>query len=99
MIRREIETAAGTVAACLCLCLTFGCVSRRPVPAAPATPPPVAASDGTQSLEDLDRALRSGNPALVATIERSDRTTDKSATVKVVVSGLGLVDPQLVNED
>jgi hypothetical protein len=54
--------------------------------------------DGTQSLEDLDRALRSGEPALVAIVQRSERSSDKSALVKVTVAGIGLVDPYLVGE-
>jgi|SRR5882724_7556015 len=85
--------------ACLFSIVISGCVQQRaPRPSVP-TPPPAALPEGQQSLEDLDRALRNGGPALVASLERSAHTGQKWAAVKVTVAGIGLVDPQMVGED
>src|SRR3954469_3383782 len=95
MKERTMSTAARVGWVAVFALLSWSCTHRSVAPAS-LLPPPVVQPDGTQSLEDLDRALSSGGPALVATVHRSERTADKSAAVKVIVPGVGLVDPQLV---
>jgi hypothetical protein len=93
---------AGTAwAVCLLSVVAAACVPRRPAPTpelsfAPPAPPPV---EGEQSIADLDRSLRSGGPALMATLLRSERASDRSAGVKVTVAGIGLVDPAVAGEE
>ena len=89
--------AASLWSACLLGLVAFACAPRAEVKL--AAPPPAPLPEGQESLENLDRALRNGEPVLVATLQRSERIADKSTAVKVSVVGLGLVDPHLVREE
>jgi len=82
---------------CLFGVLASACV-RQATPPRSAPPPPPPLPEGQQSLEDLDRTLSSGGPALVASVQRAERTSERWADVKVTVAGIGLVDPQMVGD-
>ena len=89
--------AVGMFAACLLGFLAFACAPRQQHFILPPQPEP-ALPEGQQSLEDLGRTLDAGGPALVATVDRSERFSDKSAEVRVTVAGIGLIDPHLSGE-
>src|SRR5258708_6841053 len=93
MWRAATAWSAGLLSVCV-----VGCWSRPRLPP-PEMPAATPLPQGEQSLPDLDRVLRGGGPALVASLERADRLSDKSAGVKVTVAGIGLVDPLMVGEE
>jgi len=85
--------------ACVFCIVMSGCARQQAAPdRSTPPPPPPPLPEGQQSLEDMDRTLRSGGPVLAASLERAPRSADKWAAVTATVAGLALVDPLMAGE-